>query len=289
MVSFLPYSPNSKVRCPQCGKPKRLTLFTNLNTGETYPPEFGICDRIQSCGYSNWPKINSKLNKVMLKPSLNKPIDYLDMVEVENRISNNAKNYFFEFMENLIGKNDLEKLKQQYKIGTSLVHPGFVTFPQIDKEGRLRQIQEVLYNPKTGKRNKKKGSQRWGFEKWQYPNLNLEMTYFGSHLIRDSKKPIAIVEAAKTAIIASHFIPNYIWLATISLGMLSNERCKPYQGRNLILFPDLGAEDIWKKKANYIKGMNSIKVSDYLNKNAKKYNLNNGDDLADLILKQIKV
>ncbi|APA65649.1 DUF6371 domain-containing protein [Maribacter sp. 1_2014MBL_MicDiv] len=286
MVSFLPYSPNSKVRCPQCGKPKRLTLFINLNTGEIYPPEFGVCDRIQACGYNKRPDKKSQLEQVKLIPKPPKPIDYLDIVEVEKRMSNNAKNHFFEFLKNLIGKEGMAKVREQYKLGTSLIHPGFVTFPQIDTEGRLRQIQEVLYNPKTGERNKKKGSQRWGFEKWKYPNLNLEMTYFGSHLITGNDKPIAIVESAKTAIIASHFIPSYNWVASISLGMLSNERCKSLKGRNVVLFPDLGAEPIWKKKAKYIKGMTSIKVSDYLNKNSKKYNLNNGDDLADLILKQ---
>jgi len=285
MVNFLPYSPSSKVRCPQCGKPKRLTLFTNLNTGEIYPPEFGVCDRIQACGYNKRPGKSSQLKPVKFIQEPPTPVSYLDIIEVEKRMINNAKNHFFEYLKDLIGKDGLAQVKEQYKLGTSLVHPGFVSFPQIDTQGRLRQIQEVLYDSKTGKRIKKNGSQRWGFEKWQYPDLNLQMSYFGSHLIRGNDKPIAIVEAAKTAIIASHFIPSYNWVASISLGMLGNERCKPYQGRNLILFPDLGAETIWQRKANYIKGMKSIKVSDYLHKNAKKHNLNIGDDLADLILK----
>lgn len=286
MVGFLPYSPNSKKRCPQCGTKKSLTLFVDLETGDIFPPEFGVCDKVQKCGFSRWPGKDSQSEPVKFIPEPPRPIDYLPTEEVEKRMVNTSSNFFFEFLKNLIGMEGLEAAKNRYKLGTSLGHPGYVSFPQIDTQGRLRQIQEVLYDPESGKRSKEPGSQRWAFEKWKYPELNLKQCYGGLHLIRENDKPIALVEAAKTAIICSHFIPSYNWLSTTSLGMLNNERCKPIRGRDLVLFPDLGAEELWRRKARHIKGMKSITVSEYLNKNAKKYNMNVGEDLADLIIKQ---
>jgi hypothetical protein len=281
MVGFLPYSPSSKVRCSQCGTKKSLTLFVNLESGEVFPPEFGVCDRAQKCGYSRWPGTNSQQELIKYVPEPPRPFDYLDMAEVDKRMSNKGKNHFFEFLKGLIGKDGLEKVKERYKLGTSLSHPGYVSFPQIDELGRLRQIQEVLYDRETGKRIKDKGSQRWAIEKWQYPDLNLQQCYGGLRLIKGNDKPIAIVEAAKTAIICSHFIPSYNWVSTTSLGMLNNERCKPLRGRHLVLFPDVGAEPIWQKKARHIKGMRSIQVSDYLS----KHSMIIGEDIADLIIK----
>lgn len=286
MVGFLPYSPNSKVRCPQCGKPKSLTLFRDLETGEVYPPEFGVCDRVQKCGYNRWPGNHSQQELVKYIPEPPKPADYLDMAEVQKRMDNKAKNHFFDWLGGLIGREGLEKAKDLYKLGTSLVHPGYVSFPQIDAQGRLCQIQEVLYDGITGKRNKRNGSQRWAFEKWQYPELNIKQCYGGLHLIKDNSKPIALVESFKSAVICSHYIPSYNWLSTTSLGMLNNERSKPLRGRDLVLFPDLGAGKNWQYKAKYIKGMKSIRVSDYLDKNANKFDMNIGDDIADLIIKR---
>ena len=43
----------------------------------------------------------------------------------------------------------------------------------------------------------------------------------------------------KSAIIASANLPQYLWLASASLGTLTLNRLKVLKGRNMVLFPDL--------------------------------------------------
>ncbi|MFS4447316.1 DUF6371 domain-containing protein [Maribacter sp. 2307UL18-2] len=210
------------------------------------------------------------------------------MSELEERMINSKENHFFTWLGGLIGIEGLKVLKERYKLGTSTIYNGLVSFPQIDAKGRLHRIKEMRYNPNNGKRSKMLGSQRWAFEKRLFPDMNLEQVYFGSHLIVGNDKPIALVESEKTALVCSHFMSKFIWLATGSLGMLSNERCKHLRGRELFLFPDLGATEVWAKKTRYLKGFKGIKVSKYLEENANEYNLKEGDDLADLFINELK-
>lgn len=71
------------------------------------------------------------------------------------------------------------------------------------------------------------------------PDFELKQCLFGEHLLRDKAKPIAIVESEKTAIIASVYLPQFIWLAVGSLTNLNAEKCSVLKGRTVTLFPDL--------------------------------------------------
>ncbi len=56
-------------------------------------------------------------------------------------------------------------------------------------------------------------------------------------------KMVALVESEKTAIIASVYFPDFIWIATGgSDGCKWTQRgvCKVLEGRSVILYPDLG-------------------------------------------------
>ena len=67
------------------------------------------------------------------------------------------------------------------------------------------------------------------------------------------------------------------------------DKCKSLKGRNVVLFPDLGGFDKWLIKAEEIKTICYVKVSDLLEKNASSEAKNNGYDLADFLLNfQIK-
>jgi hypothetical protein len=45
------------------------------------------------------------------------------------------------------------------------------------------------------------------------PAFQLSQCLFGEHLLKDTETPVAIVESEKTAIIASCYYPEFIWLA----------------------------------------------------------------------------
>ena len=56
--------------------------------------------------------------------------------------------------------------------------------------------------------------------------------------------PVMLVESEKTAVIMSHFIPDYIWLATGGKnGCFNSEAMQVLRGRDVTLVPDLGAAD----------------------------------------------
>ncbi|MBK8483504.1 MAG: hypothetical protein IPL31_03875 [Saprospiraceae bacterium] len=114
--------------------------------------------------------------------------------------------------------------------------------------------------------------------------FNLQQCFFGEHLLQDEiLKPVAIVESEKTAIIASVYLTEFIWLAVGSINNLSTERCKVLQERNVVLYPDLNAFDKWQQKAMALSGIANFKVSDLLELNSSIEEKQQGLDLADYL------
>ena len=56
--------------------------------------------------------------------------------------------------------------------------------------------------------------------------------------LQPSTKSVAIVEAEKTAVIMSERYPQYLWMASGGLSMLSAEKLLPLSDRHVVLFPD---------------------------------------------------
>lgn len=83
-------------------------------------------------------------------------------------------------------------------------------------------------------------------------DFNLVQCFFGEHLLPvypDSK--VMIVESEKSAIIASHYYPQYLWLASGGCcGCLNQTASQVLKGREVWLVPDLDAEDRWR--ANWL-------------------------------------
>jgi hypothetical protein len=111
---------------------------------------------------------------------------------------------------------------------------------------------------------------------------SLQQCLFGLHLIADNPgKPIAIVESEKTAIIASEYLPDFIWLATGTINGLNVDKLKPLKGRKVVLFPDKGKA--FTEWTNFTKGyQRSIKVSDLLERKAPGEH--DGYDIADYLV-----
>ena len=65
---------------------------------------------------------------------------------------------------------------------------------------------------------------------------------FGLHQLCAQQKPVAVVEAEKTAVILSEHFPDFLWLATGGLFELSAAKLLPLRGRKILLFPDTDSE-----------------------------------------------
>jgi hypothetical protein len=108
---------------------------------------------------------------------------------------------------------------------------------------------------------------------------------FGEHLLIDKTKPVAIVESEKTAIIASQYLPQFIWVAVGSLSNLNAEKCSILKGRIVILFPDLNGFDKWSSKAKELSQLAIFTVSDLLERKTTEAEKKQGFDLADYLIK----
>lgn len=120
-------------------------------------------------------------------------------------------------------------------------------------------------------------------------HFRLNQCFFGEHLlphIRD--KPVALVESEKTAILATHYLPQYLWLATGGkCSCMNRETIKSLQGREVILVPDLNATEEWRKRMTIFDEF-GIKVTlfDKLELTATDEERAQGLDIADYLISE---
>src|SRR5690606_16045971 len=94
-----------------------------------------------------------------------------------------------------------------------------------------------------------------------------------------STKPIAIVEAPATAIVASMYLPQFTWMACGALSWLTEKRCQALKGRRVTLFPDLNGYERWKAIGDKL----GFECSDFLERIATDKEKAAGLDLRDYL------
>ena len=122
-------------------------------------------------------------------------------------------------------------------------------------------------------------------------DFNLQQCFFGEHLLKIyPDKYVGIVESEKSAIIASCIFPDLIWLASGNLNGLSVEKAKVFKGRIVTLFPDLGAFEKWNQILIEIQKQCNCKISisNLLENHATSTDRENGLDIVDYIISEIK-
>ena len=79
--------------------------------------------------------------------------------------------------------------------------------------------------------------------------------FFGEHLLAEFPDlPVGIVESEKSAIIASFYLPGYVWLACGGKdGMFGKANLDIFKDRKVVLFPDLGMKENWEGKAERLR------------------------------------
>ncbi len=276
-----------------CGKNKTFTLYIDITTGDPVNSVVGRCDREDNCGYHYTPKEyferNPKtetLKSVFVQP-IKKDISFVNATLVNETLKNYSQNNFITYMATIFNKKTINQLIESYQIGTSKHWPGASIFWQIDNAGNARTGKIMLYSPTSGKRVKEPYNHiTWSHTESKTKGFELSQCFFGEHLLNiDSDKPIAIVESEKTAVIASVYLPQFIWIATGGLNNLNSEKSKILKGRKVILFPDVNAFDKWQKRADELGHITGFILSDLLEKNAGEIERKNGFDLADYLIK----
>ena len=296
----------TRYRCPVCQyRDKTFSLYIDTETGEHIQPTVGRCNRESNCGYHYTPKQYFQDNDISFdtpqpkayKPRpvtpQPKPVSFIPIevfkqsLKVEKYVSQLAEtNHFIKFLIDLFGVDLANELVSRYFIATSKHWNGTTVFWQIDLKGKVRTGKIMLYSPTTGKRVKEPYNHiNWVHNALKEPDFELKQCLFGEHLLIDKTKPVAIVESEKTAIIASVYLPRFIWLAVGSLSNLTESKCHVLKGRTVTLFPDLNGFEKWSSKAKELSHIASFQISDLLERKASEAERKQGFDLADFLIK----
>lgn len=224
------------------------------------------------------------------------------------------QNQFAKLLVQQFGQNKANGLLKQFRIGTSALWPGSCVFWLNDEQKRVRAGQVVLfaddwhkatYLDKEGqtkpcissvshgliRRYSKQGQPAPDWLTDYHKNAPRWPILFGLHQLLNEPvdKPIAIVEAPKTAVVCSALISDFVWLAVGALSYLNADRLAPLRGRVVMLFPDLSKDGKafaqWSRIADQMNAVGyQIKVSTLLEQGATDEQRTKGLDLADFLL-----
>jgi hypothetical protein len=302
-----------KFICPKCGY-KRFVRYVENDTGEYVHESVGRCDRENSCKYHYKPSQffkdhtidswdtplnfkNQNRTKRMDQPDKSKT-EYISFDYITRSLKNYDDNRFVIFLKSLFTDEEVVRLIETFKIGTSVHWPGATIFWQIDKNGKCRTGKIMLYNSQNGRRI----SKPYPHVDWIHSQLikkgvlkgfNLKQCFFGEHQLSDNhnKKPIALVESEKTAVIMTNIYPDAIWIATggsHGAKWTNQDVSEVLKDENVIMYPDLDKYDEWKEKYELYKdqGING-QVSDLLINKATTEDIKKGYDIADYFIKYI--
>lgn len=268
-----------KYTCPSCQK-KRFVRYVDQESGECLPNRYGRCDREVACSYLYSPYDDRSYAGIkpihIPKPKVNPK--YIPRELYKRSLTNYRNNYFVRYLHTIMDRESVSRLIKRYHLGTSTKLKGGCIFYQLDLQGNIRRGKIIVYNAKTGRRGRIHSVHSMlGIDKRKYPAWR----FFGEHLLIEKTKPVAIVEAEKTAVIASAHFPEFIWLASGMKATLKYEYAQCLEGRAVTLFPDLGAYKDWTKKADVLSKLCTVSISDMLELNADESEREKGLDLAD--------
>ena len=289
--------------CPACHNKRCFSKYMDMEKQIKFPDYVGRCDHEQKCGYhltphdyfEQNPMEKEKLMETDLrqysKVEETKPIatSFIDANMVERSLHCYPANKLFQFLSSQFGENETLKMMTKYKVGISKHWEGATVFWQIDNQDHTRIGKIILYNSRTGKRVKEPHDHiTWVHSLLHKDSYNLKQCFFGEHLLQsENTRPIALVESEKIALIASYYLPQYLWIASGGKnGCFNASNLSALAGRSVILFPDLGATDYWKDKAGLMKSyIIDVQLFDYLETHATEKDRKEGYDIADYLLK----
>ncbi len=299
------YRYGSKTDCPNCGRKRCFVRYVDELGTVRFPSSVGKCDHEQSCGYHYTPREYFRDNPEAMsdddcrtgrifrhsvphtRPAPVEP-SYISEKIVRASLSHYDRNPLYRYLCGVFGTEETLRLFNRYRIGTSAKWGGSTVFWQTDESGKVRTGKIMLYNPTTGRRVKEPQARvSWAHAELRLPDFNLRQYLFGQHLLPlYSDRTVFLVESEKSAVIAAHYMPDILWLATGGKhGCFNVRTVEALRGRDVILLPDLGATGAWKEKPPMLKPIcRSVVVSMLLEDMATDEQRSQGLDIADFLL-----
>lgn len=270
-------------QCP-CGKSNADSKFVPLigyeDKGYCHSCTQTFLPKLQTSGRIEFPIIgNQKISPSFLTTDL-----------VKDSMEDYESNVFTNWLYEQFGEVTAKGLIQKYKIGTSdhWRSKSTTVFWYCDISGNCRSGKLMLYGSDGHRIKKPFDYCNWVHSVIKPDNFDFTQCFFGEHLLNmpeSIQKPIIIVESEKSAIVSSAFFPNYLWIACGGANGLTLNKCSVLEGRNIILYPDLGKFDLWSEKATQLQSIcASVKISSFLEENAIEEDRKSGYDIADYLV-----
>jgi hypothetical protein len=296
----------SRHACPKCGR-KEFVRYIDKKTGEYLADDVGRCNREVKCGYHYTPRqhfadnpfygvrrdITTTRRRETYIVNERKPtrLDFISGDYLRRTLVAWERNNFIKFLLSRFSLEEVNSVMRRYLIGTW--PDGRTVFWQVDAGGRVRTGKLIAYDAATGKRIKSRKIS------WVHAELKragdlpetfaLGQCLFGEHLLTRANSGTAgvLVESEKTAVVASIFMPHYLWLATGGSGNLNISHLRRVAtGRRFVLFPDSSKYDKWAVTAEEARRMYGldVRVSDLLEHRLTDEQKREDYDIADFLL-----
>ena len=202
--------------CPACGK-KTFVNYIDAG-GNILNQQVGKCDRADNCGHHYSPKQYFTDNNISfdkqekyiapIKPLIVPEPSYIDNSIFHKSLQRYDTNIFVQYLIRIFGQSEALAACVMYNIGTA--KDGKTVFWQIDIEGKIRSGKIILYDQNGNRRKNTMPPVQWVHSALQLPDYNLKQCLFGEHRLKNTNKPVCIVESEKSAVIASLAMPRYI-------------------------------------------------------------------------------
>lgn len=273
---------STRYPCPKCHQ-RTFTRYLDHHTGKYLSDYTGRCNRVEKCAYHFTPKMYFEKNGYKLddynKPVSNpkpiiKPPSCLDRKLMQASLTNYHQNNFAIGLSKYFPERMIVEVLRKYYVGTAKGNK--TIFWQVNRLGQVRTGKVMQYDIHKLKRN---GYINWVQHIIKQKDFNLKQVFFGAHLLTDKTRPVAIAEGEKNAIFGALYYPQYNWVAVGSIEMLNVQKLNTLRAYQVTLFPDKGkAFEKWSKIAE------SACFDVHVNTVLENTDLNEGDDIADLVI-----
>ena len=279
-----------KHTCPAC-EHKTFVLYIDNLTGHPVHSSVGRCDRANNCAHHYPPKQYFADNhignlrsytpppkpRLQLQPSVIKP------ELLKKSLSNYEHNHFAQWLAGVVGNDSVSEAIGRYFVGTW----GHGTvFWQIDLQGRIRTGKIITYDKDGHRRKDIIPPVQWMHTVSETPGFILRQCFFGEHLLSGNNKPVAITESEKTAVIASIYLPDMVWLSCGNCEGLNSKKYAVLTGRNVVLYPDAKMFNKWSDKAKQLRAIcHKVSVSNLIETVSTEQERKAGLDLADFLIR----
>ena len=195
-----------------------------------------------------------------------------------SELQTKSLNFNNNFIIGLLSR-DTNYVKILKKYNVVAFSENVVGFPYIALNGDIRSIKKIEYLNNLKRNRENKFSISWYHYGKTTENQYFKYCFFGEHLLKTKFKYVGIVESEKTAIIASVFFPDVLFLASGSKSTLANLlTINLLKKKRVIFFPDADAYDNWVEVSKKWAFPNNWRFADICKQ------LTDKNDIADELL-----